>query len=147
MRGGIKKSSENCVITRKIRWDKIDKDKYENNVKSYLENLTTEIDSFVDITKTLDNLNNILVKSADDAAPKINQRLSRACIVHLVIKKNNWSYVKTMSCSGSHLGITINIKNTKFVKDLPMIDAQFRFNQCNSFREEYISVFSPLLIL
>ena len=71
------------------------------------------------------------------------QRLSRACIVHLVIKKNNWSYVKTMSCSGSHLGITINIKNTKFVKDLPMIDAQFRFNQCNSFREEYISVFSP----
>jgi hypothetical protein len=47
-----------------------------------------------------------------------------------------------MSCSGSHLGITINIKNTKFVKDLPMIDAQFRFNQCNSFREEYISVFS-----
>ena len=74
---------------------------------------------------------------------RYNQRLSRACIVHLVIKKNNWSYVKTMSRSGSHLGITINIKNTKFVKDLPMIDAQFRFNQCNSFREEYISVFSP----
>jgi hypothetical protein len=24
-----------------------------------------------------------------------------------------------------------------------MIDAQFRFNQCNSFREEYISVFPP----
>jgi hypothetical protein len=24
-----------------------------------------------------------------------------------------------------------------------MIDAQFRFNQCNSFREEHISVFSP----
>ena len=79
-----------------------------------------------------------------------NQRLSRACIVHLVIKKTNWSYVKTMSCSGSHLGITINIKNTKFVKDLPKIDAQFRFNQCNSFREEDISVFSrygPVLIL
>ena len=72
-----------------------------------------------------------------------NQRLSRACIVHLVIKRTNWSYVKTISCSGSHLGITINIKNTKFVKDLPMIDAQFRFNQRNSFREEYISVFSP----
>jgi hypothetical protein len=39
---------------------------------------------------------------------------------------NHWkvlSYVKTMSCSGSHLGILINIKNTKFVKDLPMIDA------------------------
>jgi hypothetical protein len=49
-----------------------------------------------------------------------------------------------MSCSGSHLGITINIKNTKFVKDLPMIDAQFRFNQCNSFRKEYISVLSTL---
>jgi hypothetical protein len=35
---------------------------------------------------------------------KNNQRLSRACIVHLVIKRTNWSYVKTMSCSGSHLG-------------------------------------------
>ena len=80
------------------------------------------------------NVNGLMIK---------NQRLSRACIVHLVKKKNNWSYVKTMSCSGSHLEITINIKNTKFVKGLPMIDAQFRFNQCNSFREEYISVFSP----
>jgi hypothetical protein len=30
--------------------------------------------------------------------PKKNQRLPRACIVHLVIKKTNWSYVKTMSC-------------------------------------------------
>jgi hypothetical protein len=29
-----------------------------------------------------------------------------------------------MSCNGSHLGIPINIKNTKFVKNLPMIDAQ-----------------------
>jgi hypothetical protein len=54
------------------------------------------------------------------AKQKINkyQRLSRACIVHLVIKRTNWSYVKTMSCSGSHLGITINIKNMKFVKVL-----------------------------
>jgi hypothetical protein len=32
-----------------------------------------------------------------------------------------------MSCSGSHLGVPINIKNTKFVKDLPTIDPQFRF--------------------
>jgi hypothetical protein len=39
-----------------------------------------------------------------------NQRLSRACIVHLVMKRTNWSYVKTMSCSGSHLGIPINIR-------------------------------------
>jgi hypothetical protein len=57
--------------------------------------------------------------------------------------------IETMSCSGSHLGIPINIKNTKFVKDLPMIEAQFRFNQCNSFKE-HISVFSsygPVLIL
>jgi hypothetical protein len=73
-----------------------------------------------------------------------NQRLSRACIVHLVIKRTIWSYVKTMSCSGSHLGIPINIKNTKFVNYLPMIDAEFRFNQCNSFREEHISVFFPI---
>jgi hypothetical protein len=45
-----------------------------------------------------------------------NQRLSRACIVHLVIKRTNWPYVKTMSCSGSHLGITINIKKHKVCK-------------------------------
>jgi hypothetical protein len=51
-----------------------------------------------------------------------------------------------MSCSGSHLGIPINIINTKFVKDLPMIDAQFRFNQCNSFREENISVYSHMVL-
>jgi hypothetical protein len=76
----------------------------------------------------------------------LNQRLSRACIVHLVIKKTNWSYVKTMSCSGSHLGNTINIKNTKFVKDLPMIDAQFRFNQCNSFRRYLIYIMAVSFI-
>ena len=61
------------------------------------------------------------------------QRLSRACIVHLVIKRTNWSY--------GHLGIPINTTNTKFVKDLPMIDAQFRFNQWNSFREEHVCIF------
>ena len=61
--------------------------------------------------------------SRDNIKRYFNQRLSRACIVHLVIKRTNWSYVKNMSCSGSHLGITINIKNTKFVEDLPMIDA------------------------
>jgi hypothetical protein len=44
-----------------------------------------------------------------------NQRLSRACIVHLVIKRTNWSYVKTMSCSGSHLGIPINIHWLNFL--------------------------------
>jgi hypothetical protein len=26
---------------------------------------------------------------------------------------------------------------------VPMINAQLRFNQCNSFREEHISLFSP----
>jgi hypothetical protein len=75
--------------------------------------------------------------------PKKNQRLARTCIIYLVIKRTNWTYVKNMSCIGSHLGIPINKKNTKFVKELPIIDAQFRFNQCNSFREEHISVFSP----
>jgi hypothetical protein len=65
---------------------------------------------------------------------------------HLMFPDIYPSYVKTMSCSGSHLGIPINIKNTKFVKDLPMIDAQFRFNQCNSFREENISVFSHMVL-
>ena len=85
----------------------------------------------------------ILLKVALNTIKQTNQRLSRACIVHLVIKRTNSSYVKTMSCSGSHLGIPINIKNTKFVKDLSMIDEQLGFNQCNSFREEHISLFSP----
>ena len=79
----------------------------------------------------------------DPGLVNYSQRLSRACIVHLVIKRINWSYVKTMSCSGSHLGIPINIRNMKFEKDLPMIDAQFRFNLCNSFREENVYLFSP----
>jgi hypothetical protein len=67
------------------------------------------------------------LKPLGQLKPNKNQRLSRACIVHLVIKKTNWSYVKNMSYSGSHLGITINIKNTKLVKDLPMINVSKRF--------------------
>ena len=57
-------------------------------------------------------------------------------------KRTNWPYVKTMSCSGSYLGIPINIKNTKFVKDLPMIDAQFK-------RRKYFCIFpyGPVSIL
>jgi hypothetical protein len=51
-----------------------------------------------------------------------------------------------MSCSGSHLEIPINIKNTNFVKALPMIDAQFRFNRCNTFKEENISAFSHMVL-
>jgi hypothetical protein len=41
-----------------------------------------------------------------------------------------------MSCSGSHLGITINIKNTKFVKDLPMIDAKMAATTGHSINTE-----------
>jgi hypothetical protein len=48
----------------------------------------------------------------------------------------NASSLKPLGQLKRHLGITINIKNTKFVKDLPMSDAQFRYNQCNSFIEE-----------
>ena len=73
----------------------------------------------------------------------LNQRLLKSLYRLPGYKKNQLVLCKNMSCSGSHLGIPININNTKFVKDLPMIDAQFRFNQCNSFREEHISVFSP----
>ena len=46
----------------------------------------------------------------------LNQRLPRACIVHLVIKRTNWSYVKTMSCSGSHLGYYDQNKKHKVCK-------------------------------
>jgi hypothetical protein len=49
-----------------------------------------------------------------------------------------------MSCSGSHLGIPINIKHTKFVKDLPMIDAQIRFNQCAIVSEKKIFLYFPI---
>jgi hypothetical protein len=48
-----------------------------------------------------------------------------------------------MSWSGSHLGITINIKNTKFVKDLPMIDAQFR----GSFTPKVRTIFTLKIIV
>jgi hypothetical protein len=42
----------------------------------------------------------------------------------------------------THLGVLALFSSN--LKDLPMIDAQFRFNQCNSFREENISVFSDV---
>ena len=65
------------------------------------------------------------------------QRLSRACIVHLVINRTNWSYVKTMSCGGGHLGFQIGIKNPNFLEDLQMIiPEQFGFNCPSGFREE-----------
>jgi hypothetical protein len=42
-----------------------------------------------------------------------------------------------MSCIGSHLGFPIDIKNIKFVEDLPMIiPGQFGFNCPSGFREE-----------
>ena len=126
---------------------------YEYRLHKYLEEKFTfprgilkrkSSETIKDFDETIKKIENRYWKSRQiKHETKRNQRLSRACIVHLVIKRTIWSYIKTMSCSGSHLGITINIKNTKFVKDLPMIDAQFMFNQCNSFREEYISVFSP----
>jgi hypothetical protein len=42
-----------------------------------------------------------------------------------------------MSCSGSHLEITINIKNTKFVKDLPMIDDTSQNKKMKLINESY----------
>jgi hypothetical protein len=42
-----------------------------------------------------------------------------------------------MSCGGGHLGFPISIKNSKLVKDLPMIiHGQFGFNCPSGFREE-----------
>jgi hypothetical protein len=41
-----------------------------------------------------------------------NKRLSRAYIVHLVIKRTNWSYVKTMSCSGTTVVVILEFRST-----------------------------------
>jgi hypothetical protein len=42
-----------------------------------------------------------------------------------------------MSCGGGHLGFPIDIKNMKFVEDLPMIILEeFGFNCPSGFREE-----------
>jgi hypothetical protein len=42
-----------------------------------------------------------------------------------------------MYCGGSHLGFPIDIKNIKFVEDLPMIIlVQFGLNYPSGFREE-----------
>jgi hypothetical protein len=49
-----------------------------------------------------------------------------------------------MSCSGSHLGIPINIKITKFVKDLPMIDAQFLGSISAIASEKKIFLYFPI---
>jgi hypothetical protein len=43
----------------------------------------------------------------------------------------------SMSCGGGHLGFPIDIKNMKFVEDLPMIILEeFGFNCPSGFREE-----------
>ena len=48
-----------------------------------------------------------------------------------------------MSCDGGHLGFPIGIKNSYFVKDIPMIiPLQFGFSQFISFREEDLWNFS-----
>ena len=48
-----------------------------------------------------------------------------------------------MSCGGGHLGFPIGIKNSKLVKDIPMIiHLQFVFSQFISFREENLWNFS-----
>jgi hypothetical protein len=49
-----------------------------------------------------------------------------------------------MSCSGSHLGIPINIKITKFVNDLPMIDAQFLGSISAIASEKKIFLYFPI---
>jgi hypothetical protein len=72
------------------------------------------------MTLTNKDINQVTMSSDDNRSPEALKSLYRSPGYK---KKNNWSYVKTMSCSGSHLGITINIKNTKFIKDIPMIDA------------------------
>jgi hypothetical protein len=42
-----------------------------------------------------------------------------------------------MYCGGGHLGFPIDIKNIKFVEDLPMIILlQFGFSYLSGFREE-----------
>jgi hypothetical protein len=44
-----------------------------------------------------------------------------------------------MYCGGGHLGLPIDIKNIKFVEDLPMIiPGQFGFNYPSGFREEVL---------
>ena len=113
---------QSCVLLKRIhtnRQTNMHKAFYHLKFSSYIEiKFSTMYFKSILTLKEFKEENQVICH--DDL---LNQRLSRACIVHLVIKKNNWSYVKTMSCSGSQLGITINIKNTKFVKDLPMIDA------------------------
>ena len=48
-----------------------------------------------------------------------------------------------MSCHGGHLGFPIGIKNSKLVKDIPIIiHLQFGFSQFISFREEDLWNFS-----
>ena len=67
---------------------------------------------------------NMVDQSNMDVNVKIKPEALKSLYRSSGYKKNQLAYVKTMSCSGSHLGIPINIKNTKFVKDLPMIDFQ-----------------------
>jgi hypothetical protein len=50
-----------------------------------------------------------------------------------------------MYCGGGHLGFPINIKNIKFVEDLPMIiPGQFGFNCPSGFRGENIGPYGKM---
>jgi hypothetical protein len=73
-------------------------DKWQQDVSSPLKYVTKPKkpwNEFQSGNSSRKLMNNLAVKQIIQVH---NQRLSRACIVHLVIKKTNWSYVKTMSC-------------------------------------------------
>ena len=122
----ISELMEKCLFSDKPHKEGLDNYSRFHAVSVCLKCMSFNFKHLVGITDAFSSMYQyIFVQMVKDLGKfNSNQRLSRACIVHLAIKKTNWSYVKTMSCSGSHLGITINIKNTKYVKDLPMIDAQ-----------------------
>jgi hypothetical protein len=72
---------------------------YENNP----DKLARDIISFADYVIMCYDVHHMIIdqllpRYSEKPEMNYNQRLSRACIVHLVIKKTNWSYVKTMSC-------------------------------------------------
>ncbi|VDI19069.1 Hypothetical predicted protein [Mytilus galloprovincialis] len=80
--------SPNDILKPKINWDRIDKEKYENNINSKLSNKILQIKSVEDITKAFTQLNEINKQSTQALVPtrKIDRKRPKLQVMNDEIK-------------------------------------------------------------
>ncbi|XP_063420597.1 uncharacterized protein LOC134705810 [Mytilus trossulus] len=84
----IQQKSLNDFLKPKINWDRIDKEKYENNINSKLSNKNSEIKSVEDITNAFTQLNEIIKQSTQALIPtrKIGRKRPKLQVMNEEIK-------------------------------------------------------------